>query len=121
VARRVVHFWASSLKRSGIAPGVGAVLPDVATDVEDLIITIVGDSDLVLGAGCAITTLVGVVGFVCGVVPHQEPLEVPARSVLVDLGSGEVDHVGVHVDVEHTVIGKLMNFGKLSLELGCPA
>jgi hypothetical protein len=120
VLRVVVHLWASSSQRLSIAPGVGAVLPDVTTNVEILIGTIVGDSDLMLGASGA-STLGGSSRSVRGVVPHQEPLQVPGRGVLVDLGSGEVDHVRVQVDVENTIVGKLMDFGKLSLELGSPA
>jgi hypothetical protein len=120
VIRVVVHLWASRSQRCSIAPGVGAVLPDVSTNVESLIGTVVGDSDLMLGAGAA-PTLGGSSRSVRGVVLHQEPLQVPVRSVLVDLGSGEVDHVRVQVDVENTIVGKLMDFGKLSLELGSPA
>ena len=95
-------------------------MPDVTTDVESLIGTIVGDSDLMLGASGA-SALGGSSCSVRGVVAHQEPLQVPLRGVLVDLGSGEVDHVGVQVDVENTVVGELMDLRKLSLELGSPA
>ena len=45
--------------------------------MEVLGVTVVRDSDLVLGAGDSITTLGCVVGFVSGVIYHQEPPEMP--------------------------------------------
>lgn len=59
VVRPVVHVLASLGKRCSIAPGVGAVLPDVTTDVESLIGTVVGDPDLMLGAGGAVAFVGG--------------------------------------------------------------
>ena len=88
--RNVVHVWASRIQRNSIQHGVVSVLPDVATDVEDLVGTIVCDSYLMLGTGGNKITLVGIVCFFCGVVLHQEPLEVPARSIQVDTSFTEV-------------------------------
>ena len=89
--------------------------------MEVLGVTVVCDSDLVLGAGDSVSALVSVIGWVSGVIYHQEPSLMPLRGILVDLSPGEVVHVGVDVNVEDTVVGELVDFWQLRLEVIGPA